>query len=147
MLQGLSDEIISDRDKLFTSRFWMVLTRQLRLSHKLSTVYHSQTDEQTEWMNQVIEQYLREYMNYKQTNWVSLLSVAQLTYNISINVITEQTSFFINHRYNTNLFLESKKATVLTEQVKVTADKMHKLHKELQTDIEFLSHCSVFYHN
>ena len=76
-----------------------------------------------------------------------MLSVAQLTYNISINVITEQTSFFINHRYNTNLFLESKKATVLTEQVKVTADKMHKLHKELQTDIEFLSHCSVFYHN
>ena len=24
---------------------------------------------------------------------------------------------------------------------------MHKLHKELKTDIEFLSHCSVFYHN
>ena len=24
---------------------------------------------------------------------------------------------------------------------------MHKLHKELKTDIEFLSHCSAFYHN
>ena len=45
MLQELSDEIISDRDKLFTSRFWTALTRQLRLSHKLSTVYYSQTDE------------------------------------------------------------------------------------------------------
>ena len=44
-LQGLSDEIISDRDKLFTLRFWIVLTRQLRLLHKLSTVYHSQTNE------------------------------------------------------------------------------------------------------
>ena len=80
-------------------------------------------------------------------NWVSLLLIAQLIYNISINVITEQTSFFINHRYNTNLFLESKKATVLTEQVKIIADKMHKLHKELWTDIKFLSHHSVFYHN
>ena len=80
-------------------------------------------------------------------NWVPLLSVAQLTYNISINVITEQTPFFTNHKYNMNLFLKSKKVTVLTEQVKVTVNEMHKLHKELQTDIEFLLHCLAFYHN
>ena len=136
-----------NRDKLFILRFWTVLTRQLRLLHKLSTIYYSQTDKQTEWMNQVIEQYLREYVDYWQTNWVSLLSVAQLMYNISINIITEQTSFFTNHRYNTNLFLELKKATILTEQIKITADNMHKLYKELKTDIEFLSHHSVFYYN
>ena len=68
-------------------------------------------------------------------------------YNISINAITEQTSFFTNYEYNVNLFLESKKVTVLAEQVKVTVNKMHKLHRELQTDIEFLLHCSVFYYN
>ena len=146
-LQKLPDEIISDRDKLFTLRFWMMLTRQLELLHKLSTVYHPQTDEQTEWMNQVIEQYLREYINYQQMNWVLLLPIAQLMYNTSINAIMRQTPFFTNHRYNVNLFLELKKATVLTEQVKITVDEMHKLHKELQTDIEFLFHCSVFYHN
>ena len=68
VLQKLSDEIILNRDKLFMLRFWMVLTRQLRLLHKLSTIYHSQTDEQTEQMNQVIEQYLRGYIDYQQTN-------------------------------------------------------------------------------
>ena len=68
-------------------------------------------------------------------------------YNMSINAITEQTSFFTNHEYNMNLFLEPKKVIVLTEQVKVAVNKMHKLHKELKTDIEFLSHHSVFYHN
>ena len=68
VLQELSNEIISDRDKLFTSRFWTALTRQLRLSYKLLTVYYSQMNKQTEWMNQVIEQYLREYVNYQQTN-------------------------------------------------------------------------------
>ena len=46
-----------------------------------------------------------------------------------------------------NLFLKSKKATILAKQAKVTADKMHKLHKDLQRDIKFLSHHSVFYHN
>ena len=85
-------------------------------------------------------------MNYWQMNWVSLLSIAQITYNISINITTEQTLFFTNHKYNINLFLKSKEATVLTEQVRVTADKMHKLHKKLKEDIKFLSHCSAFYY-
>ena len=76
-----------------------------------------------------------------------MLPIAQLTYNTSINTITGQTPFFTNHEYNVNLFLESKEATVLTEQVKITADKMYKLHKELKTDIKFLSHRSAFYHN
>ena len=76
-----------------------------------------------------------------------LLSIAQLIYNISINAITEQTLFFINYRYNVNLFLKLKEATVLIEQVKVTADKMHKLFKELWKNIEFLSHHLTFYYN
>ena len=50
-LQDLSDKIISDRDKLFMSNFWTALTRQLKLLHKMSIIYYSQTDDQTEWMN------------------------------------------------------------------------------------------------
>ena len=41
VLQRLSDEIILNRDKLFMLRFWMMLIRQLRLLHKLLTVYYS----------------------------------------------------------------------------------------------------------
>ena len=47
----LSEEIISDRDKLFIFNFWTLLIRQLEIKHKLLIVYHSQTDEQTEWIN------------------------------------------------------------------------------------------------
>ena len=50
------------------------------------------------------------------------------------------TSFFVNYEYNVNLFLELKKATVLTEQVNITVTDMQELHKELKKDIEFLSH-------
>ena len=146
-LQGLPDEIISDRDKLFTSNFWTALTRQLRMSHKMSTVYHLQMDDQTEQMNQVIEQYLRGYVNYHQMNWVALLPVAQIAYNTSVNQTTGMTPFFTNHEYNINLFQESKKATVLTEQVNITVTEMQTLHKELKQDIKFLSHRSAFYHN
>ena len=36
----LPEEIISDRDKLFTSKFWKLLVNQLGIHHKLSTSYH-----------------------------------------------------------------------------------------------------------
>ena len=71
----------------------------------------------------------------------------QIAYNTSINQITGTTSFFVNHEYNTNLFQELKKATVLTEQVNITATEMQTLYKELKQDIKFLLHRSVFYYN
>ena len=56
-------------------------------------------------------------------------------------------SFFTNYKYNTNLFLESKKATVLTEQVNITVTDMQRLHKKLKKNVKFLSHWLVFYYN
>ncbi len=65
---GLSKEFITDRDKLFTSKFWEMLTAELRINHKMSTAYHSQTDKQSEQMNQTVETYLRHYVNRNQNN-------------------------------------------------------------------------------
>jgi transposase InsO family protein len=76
---GLSKEFITDRDKLFTSKFWETLTAELRINHKMLTAYHSQTDGQSKQMNQTVETYLRHYVNRNQNNWVQLLSTAQCT--------------------------------------------------------------------
>ena len=62
---GLPEEIISDRDKLFTFKFWKSLVNQLRIHHKLSTSYHSQMNRQTEQLNQTMKQYLQCYVNYQ----------------------------------------------------------------------------------
>jgi len=43
----LSKKFITDRDKLFTSKFWEMLTAELRINHKMLTAYHSQTDRQS----------------------------------------------------------------------------------------------------
>src|SRR5437667_7313275 len=51
-------EIISDRDKLFISKFWKSLVARLGVEQKLSTAYHPQTDGQTERTNQTLEAYL-----------------------------------------------------------------------------------------
>jgi hypothetical protein len=41
---GLPREIILDRDKLFTSKFWQTLTAKIETRAKLSTAFHPQTD-------------------------------------------------------------------------------------------------------
>ena len=61
---GLPAEIISDRDKLFTSKFWTALTDLLGTKRKMSTAFHPQTNGGNERMNQIAEAYLRCYINY-----------------------------------------------------------------------------------
>jgi hypothetical protein len=62
---GMPREIISDRDKLFTSKFWTTLMALLGTKRKLSSVFYPQTDRQTERINQTMEVYLHCYVNYK----------------------------------------------------------------------------------
>ena len=66
---------------------------------------------------------------------------------MSVNQITDMISLFINYKYNVNLFLKSKKATVLIEQVNITVKKMQQIYKELKKDIKFLLYRLAFYHN
>jgi hypothetical protein len=56
-------QLVTDRDKLFMSNFWTALMQHLGVQHKMSIAYHPQTDGQTERLNQVLEQYLRCYVN------------------------------------------------------------------------------------
>ncbi|TDZ17375.1 Transposon Tf2-9 polyprotein [Colletotrichum orbiculare MAFF 240422] len=89
---GLPQEIVSDRDKLFTSKFWKSLISQLGAKHRLSTAFHPQTDGQTERINQILEIYLRCYVNYQQDNWVTLLPTAQFAYNSAKSLLPSKTS-------------------------------------------------------
>jgi len=65
---GLSKKFITDRDKLFTSKFWEMLTAELRINHKMSTAYHPQTNKQSKQINQTVKTYLRHYVNRNQNN-------------------------------------------------------------------------------
>jgi RNase H-like domain found in reverse transcriptase/Integrase zinc binding domain len=92
-LHGLPDSIVSDRGTTFTSRFWSTLCHHLKITRKLSTAFHAQTDGQTERMNQTMEQYLRSYINYQQDDWLDWLPLAEFAYNNSRQATTEQSPF------------------------------------------------------
>ena len=57
-LHGLPESVVSDRGPQFTVELTKELNRMLGIKTKLSTVFHPQTDGQTERMNQELEQYL-----------------------------------------------------------------------------------------
>jgi hypothetical protein len=57
-------------------------------------------DGQTERVNQVLEQYLRCFINYHQDNWVDLLLVAEFAYNNTFQESIHQTPFFANYGYH-----------------------------------------------
>ena len=60
---GMPKEFITDRDKLFTSKYQTTFLAKLGVKKKLSTSFYPKTNSQTEQTNQTLEQYLRMYAN------------------------------------------------------------------------------------
>jgi len=65
--------------------------------------YHSKDDEQTEHMNQTLEQYLCVYCNYQQDSWSELLPLAKFAYNNAPSTTTSVSPFFANKGYHLNI--------------------------------------------
>ena len=128
---GLPDEIISDHGPQFIAKFWTHLLEILRISRKLSSSYHPQTDGQTERTNQTLEQYLRCFINYQQDDWVDFLHMAEFAYNNSIHSSTGFTPFFANTGYHPRwMMLEYPKVS----NNPAVKDRLEQL-KEVQANI------------
>ena len=84
-LHGIPDNIVSDRDPKFTSKFWKRLMELCGIQLKMSTSRHPQTDGSSEIMNRMIENYLRCYCNYHQDDWDELLPAAEFAYNSAVS--------------------------------------------------------------
>ncbi len=96
-LHGIPIQIISDRDPRFTSSFWKSLWNQLGTKLKMSTAYHPQTDGLTERNNRTLEEALRNYTNYHQNNWDTLLPLLEFSYNNAVHSTTGYSPFFMNY--------------------------------------------------
>jgi len=120
---GVPDNIVTDRGKEFTSRFWARDCFHMSTDHLLSTAFHPQTDGQMERQNQTMEQYLRAFCNYEQDNWVELLALAEFAYNNSVYTSTQMTPFWANYHFHPEMqFKRPKAPTIAWSEVK--ADMM-----------------------
>ena len=98
---GIPKKIVSDRDAQFTSIFWRNIFKMTGTELAMSTAYHPQTDGQTERVNQVVEQILRNYINYRQDDWDIFLPAVAYAINTAENQSTGFTPYQMIYGVNT----------------------------------------------
>ena len=82
-MKGLPLVIIGDRDKLFTAKYFENFIRRLGCDLRLSSARSQQTNGMVERKNAVLEEVIRNGINYKQDNWCELLPFATFAINQS----------------------------------------------------------------
>ncbi|KAH7551268.1 reverse transcriptase [Bipolaris maydis] len=132
---GIPEEFITDRDKLFTSKYWNTFLAKLGVKKKLSTSFHPETDGQTERTNQTLEQYLRMYANKLQDNWVELLPTAQLAYNSTRSTTTKHSPHYANYGYEPVAHRDPKDIESIAVGADDKAKLMRDLHEELSKNL------------
>ena len=129
---GLPRTIVSDRDTRFTANFWKHFWSKLGTKLAMSTAFHAESDGQTERVNRILEEIIRNYVNYNQDNWDEHLVELEMAINNSIQVSTGFTPFFLNvgqhPRLPIDVAVENKE-----QSVNPTADEiLDSLHKHIE---------------
>ena len=125
--------VTSDHRSEFVSHFFRSLGKALDMKLHFTSGYHPEGDDQTEWVNQTLEQYLWIYCNYQQDNWSSLLPLAEFAYNAP-NVTTGISPFFTNKGYNPAITIHPEYNLVSSKAQNFVTD-LSELHEELQKAI------------
>jgi hypothetical protein len=92
---GLPEQIITDRDTRFMSKFTQSLWKLLKIKHTPSTARHQQTDGQSEVYIRTIKYALQAFPDYNMTTWDSRLSCIEFALNDSLSSSTGFTPFFL----------------------------------------------------
>jgi len=112
-LHGLPESIVSDRDPRFTASFWRSLWQLFGTKLAMSTAYHPQTDGQTERANRTLEQSMRAYVSYHQTDWDTLLDALEMAHNSAKHASTGFAPFFLNYGHDTRLPIDTVLAPIV----------------------------------
>ena len=147
-LHGIPRDIISDRGSIFNSQFWRAFVNGLGIKPNFSTAFHPQSDGQTERVNQVLEQYLRTYCNYNQTDWSTLLDLAEFSYNNAVHASTKYSPFEANYGYHpqdpSTIPLPSSSMVPAASQ---HLERLSHIQKDLATNIEKAQASHAKYYN
>jgi hypothetical protein len=82
-LHGVPKKIVSNRGIQFMSRFWEKLHEAVDTRLNFSSAYHAQMDDQTERVNQILEDMLRACALKDSKSWDKCLLYAEFFYNNS----------------------------------------------------------------
>jgi len=114
----------------------------LGIETKLSMAFHSQTDGQTERMNQELEQYLRMFIDHRQEQWPEWLETAEFAYNNKVYAGTKVLPFKANSGQDPRIGFEMRKkgkyegAEKFTENLKNIQEEAKAALQKVQEDMK-----------
>ncbi len=133
-LHELLNTIISNRESQFIILVWKTVCETLKINVKLSTTFHSKTDDQSEIANQKMKRYLRNYFNYQQDDWSKWLFMTKFVSNAITSTFTELFAFMTNYEFESRMSFDSSKSEtsnrlsikerVLTQKMIIIIEKM-----------------------
>jgi len=134
-LHSLLKCVISDCRPQFIARFTKELYCLLGIKLVSSMAWHPQTDEQTEHVNQELDQYLWLFVNKQQDDWYDLLSLAEFQHNNRVHSTTQQPPFLLNTRRLSHMEFEPRQNPSCLETVNEFMERMKTAIKEVKSVI------------
>lgn len=135
-LHGLPSSLITDRDPIFTSRFWKELMNKLNIRLNMSSAYHPQTDGQTERVNQCLENYLRSMVFTQQKRWIKWLPLAEWWYNTSFHSSLKTSPFHALYGYHPPQLPLGNPPKSQVESVNALMKDRHEMIRELKANLK-----------
>ena len=75
----------------------------MKITQRLSTAFHLETDGTTERANQELETYLRIFTSFQQEDWAFQLPIAMMALNSRVSQSTRLSPFFMTHGYHQSI--------------------------------------------
>jgi hypothetical protein len=146
---GFPSGMVSDRDPRFTSQFWSDLCYYAKITKRMSTAFHPQTDGQTERQNQTLQEYLRSFCTTCQTKWAAKLPIAEFAYNNSVHSAHGHTPFRVVLGYDPQVYFDTEDS-VTGGRVPAAEERIRQianLRAELQQRLRDASVAQAKYYN
>jgi len=146
-LHGLPQKVMSNHGLQFIAAFMKELYRLLGIEAAMSTAYHPQTDGQTEWVNQELEQYLQIFIGERQDNWYTLLPLVEFSYNNHIHSSMQQTPFLLDTGQHPQMGFELHQPLSRFETVNEFTDWMKDTLEEAKSALAKAKDDMAWYYN
>lgn len=128
--------IVSDRDIIFTSKFFQEILKTMNVSLRFSITYHPQTDEQTERANQCLEGYLWSMTFQQPREWLLWLTMAEWWYNTTYHTSLKLTPFQALYGYPRPQLRELSIPCNVSDEAKVTVEQKEQMMQQVQVNLQ-----------
>ena len=129
--QGIPQDIVVDRDSLWTSRFWTALSRHMNVQMRITTARHQNANGLAESSVKSMKKMLTSMLNRTSTlSWIESLPIIQLAYNNTPHTSTGYSPNKMTFGHNLNQSVDtSPTAIAAADDIITSVDRIVEIAK------------------